>query len=63
MHTPSPNALHPVTGLALVQPRGVLVTDHDLVRLATAERMFHGHAERELLERVGIEMERMDATG
>ena len=34
--------LHPATGLVLIQPEGILVTDEDLVTLATAEAMFRG---------------------
>ncbi|MDO9016698.1 MAG: hypothetical protein Q8S73_06010 [Deltaproteobacteria bacterium] len=61
MHSPSPDALHPTTGLALVQPRDVLISDHDLERLAAAEKMFLGYTERDRLLAVGIE--HMDATG
>lgn len=43
--------LHPSTGLALIQPRDVLVTDEDLVVLASAEVMFRGHEEAERLRR------------
>ena len=53
--------LHTTTGLALVQPRDVLLTDHDLERLAAAEKMFTGYSERERLLASGIE--HMDATG
>jgi|GEM_PF-6500888 len=49
------DALHPATKLALVQPRDVLVTDHDLVRLDSAEAMFCGHSTREQLLAAGIE--------
>ena len=44
---PTSDRLHPDTGLALVQPRDCLVTDEDLVALATAEAMFRGQMEAE----------------
>ena len=56
MHLPA-DRLHSLTGLALEQPRGLLITDADLVALASAESMFHGHTTRELLAAAGIEHE------
>lgn len=54
----SPDALSPF-GLALIQPCDYLVSDEDLVALASAEAMFRGQwaAEREraALAAVGIE--------
>ncbi len=51
--------LHPHTGLALTQPEHCLVTDEDLVILASAEAMFRGRMEadrtRGQLAAAGIE--------
>lgn len=46
---------HPLTGLAIEQPRDHLVTDADLELLAWAEAMHTGHLTRERLAAAGIE--------